>query len=85
MPSPKHVPPNTVMRWAVHPADQGRISYIDGLWEPGDTLPHVNAVLTRPFLVDPATRMPVPIRVVEIREMLHLRPPTLVIVVTRDQ
>lgn len=85
MGKPKPVPHTTVMRWAVHPADQGRLAYIDGLYKPGETLPHENAVLTRPFLVDPTTRQPVPVRVVEIRELLHLQPPTLAIVVTRDQ
>lgn len=81
----KLLPANTVMRWAVHPADQGRIEYIDGLWEGHNTVPHEGEVITRPFLVDPVSKAEVPVRVVQVVEMLQAQPPTLAVVVTRDQ
>lgn len=84
MKKPKPIPATTVVRWAVHPADLGRLRQIDGLWD-GHTLPHENEVITRPFLVDPTTLQPVPVRVVQIVEMLDRQPPTLAVVVTRDQ
>lgn len=80
----KAIPHTTVVRFAVHPADAGRITYIEGLWD-GHTLPHENEVITRPFLVDPTTKEPVPVRVVQIVEMLQAEPPTLAVVVTRQQ
>lgn len=80
----KELSPDTVVRFAIHPADAGRIAYIDGLWN-GHTLPRENEVITRPFLVDPTTREPVPVRVVQIVEMLDATPPTLAVVVSREQ
>jgi hypothetical protein len=76
---------NPLVRWAVHPADQGRIAYIDGL-EPG-TLPYEDQVITRPFLVDPVSRQPVPVRVVQIlrRWEPDRRGHTLAVVVAREQ
>lgn len=84
MEKPKEIPHTTMVRWAVHPADTGRLAYIDGLWD-GHTLPHEHQVITRPFLVDPVTRQPVPVRVVQILELLDQQPPILAVVVTRDQ
>lgn len=80
----KVLPPGTVVRWAVHPSDQGRLTYIDGLWD-GHTLPHENEVITRPFLVDPVSKAEVPVRVVQVLELFQQQPPTLAVVVTRDQ
>lgn len=80
----KAIPANTQVKWAVHPADLERLAYIDGLWD-GHTLPHENEVITRPFLVDPTTRQPVPVRVIQVLEMLQQQPPILAVVVTRDQ
>lgn len=75
---------NPVVRWAVHPADMGNILYIDGLWDPSHTLPHVGDIITRPFLVDPVTRDRIPVRVVEIQDHPEMQPHTLVVVVTRS-
>ena len=72
-----------VCRWAVHPSDAGRISYIDGLSNLSHTLPYEGDIITRPFLVDPQTKQPIPVRVVEIQEHLEMTPHTLVLVVTR--
>jgi hypothetical protein len=56
---------NPLLRWAVHPADTARIAYIDGIAGP-QTLPVENDVITRSFLVDPQTRQPVRVRVVQV-------------------
>jgi hypothetical protein len=72
-----------VVKWAVHPSDTGRILYIDGLWNPSHTLPYEGEVITRPFLVDPKTRQPILVRVVQIQEFLEMKPQTLAVVVTR--
>lgn len=48
---------NPTVKWAVHPGDQGRITYIDGP-KPAEKVPDEGAVITRPFLVDPHTRQP---------------------------
>lgn len=77
---------NPVVKWAVHPADQGRIAYIDGP-KPAEKLPEEGAVITRPFLVDPNTRHPVPVRVVQVLKLWEAdrQGHTLAVVVTRDQ
>jgi hypothetical protein len=75
---------NPVVRWTVHPADVGRIDYIDGLWDPSHTLPHEGDIITRPFLVDPVTKLPIPVRVIEIRELPEMQPHTLAVLVTRS-
>jgi hypothetical protein len=74
---------NPLIAWAVHPADQGNIKYIDGLQNQSHTLPYEGDVITRPFLVDPQTKIPVLVRVVEIQEILEKRGHTLAVVVTR--
>ena len=79
----KILPADTVVRWAVHPADQGNLEYVDGLFDPKDTLPHEGDVITRSFLLDPQSQQPIAVRVVQIVEYLHQQPPMLAIVVTR--
>lgn len=74
---------NPLVAWAVHPADQGAIEFIDGLQNSSHTLPHEGAVITRPFLVDPQTKKPIQVRVVEIREIPEKRGHTLAVVVAR--
>ncbi len=79
----KLLPHNMVVRWAVHPADAGRLTYIDGLWD-GHTVPHENDVITCPFLVDPVSKAAVPVRVVQVLELYQQQPPVLAVVVTRE-
>lgn len=68
------------VKYAAAFADMHRIEYVEGKWD-GHTLPRENEVITRPFLVDPETKEPIPVRVVEIQN----RPENiLVVVVTRD-
>lgn len=73
------------MKWAVHPSDVGRITYIDGVWEGHNTLPHENEVITRPFLVDPVSKAEIPVRVVQLVEMYQQDPPVIAVVVAREQ
>lgn len=75
---------NPLVAWAVHPVDQGAIQFIEGLQNSSHTLPHEGEVITRPFLVDPQTKTPVPVRVVEIREIFEKRGHTLAVVVARS-
>jgi hypothetical protein len=75
---------NPLTAWAVDPSDQCSLEFIDGLQNATHTLPHEGDIITRPFLVDPASRQPVPVRVVQILEILETRGHTLVVVVTRS-
>jgi hypothetical protein len=71
-----------VVRWAVHPGDAGRIAYIDGVSDPKDTLPQVDQLITRPFLVDPVSQQPVAVRVAAIHRLWDGQRHTLAVVVT---
>lgn len=73
---------NPVVRWAVHPADQGTITYIDGMAD-SMPLPKENDLITRPFLVDPQTGRPVPVRVAQILKLWNGQQHTLAVVVAR--
>lgn len=77
-----HLIKNIFVGWAIHPNDANTISYIDGLWD-NHTLPAEGEIITRPFLVDPITRQPIPVRVVEIQDHPEMSPHTLAVVVTR--
>jgi hypothetical protein len=77
---------NPMVAWAVHPAHLGTIEYVPGDMSP-QKLPSENEVITRPFLVDPRSRQPVPVRVVQIQrrwDHLGLRH-ILAVVVAREQ
>lgn len=80
---PKPIPQTTVMRYAVHPSEASAIEYVDGMHAHWPPLPREGDLLTVAFLVDPKTKAPIPVRVLEIREMLHLQPPAIAIVVGR--
>ncbi|AKH38782.1 MULTISPECIES: hypothetical protein [Nitrosomonas] len=70
------------VKWAVYPGDEGKVSYIEELWDSPCTLPSEGSLIIRPFLIDPETRQPVPVRVAEIRDHSEMQPHTLVFVVT---
>lgn len=74
---------NPHVKWATHPADQGNIRFIEGLQDESHTLPREGEIITRPFLVDPQSMQPVPVRVVEIQEILETQGHILAVVVTR--
>ena len=78
---PRVIPGNTVMRYAVAAGSTGQIEQLDGMRDTWPPLPHEGDILNVPFLVRPGTRDPVPVRVVQILEMLHMTPPTIAIVV----
>ena len=55
---------NPIVRWAVDPADAGRIEQLPGAsWPKGMAIPEEDDLLTLDFLVDPQTRQPVQVRV----------------------
>ncbi len=73
---------NPDVKWAVYPWDEGKVSFIEELWDSLCTLPNVGDLIIRPFLVDPETREPIPVRVAEIRNHPEMQPNTIVFVVT---
>lgn len=74
---------NPIVMWATHPADQGRIKFIEGMTDTWPkTLPSEGDVLTVPFLVDPGTSQPIAVRVAEIRPLRHEEQDVVAILVT---
>lgn len=72
------------VRFAVHPADQGRIEQLPGCSNTAMTqLPNAGDSIILPFLVDPHSRLPVPVLVGQV--LLDYSPEFVVIVVTRAQ
>lgn len=59
---------NPIVKWAVATPDQGKILFIEGVQNSSHTLPYLDQVITRPFLIDPNTKQPIQVRVVEIQE-----------------
>jgi hypothetical protein len=53
--------------WACEASEQARLRFIEGQGEHWPALPHEGDVLTLPFIVDPVTGLPVPVRVVQIQ------------------
>ncbi|MFZ6724683.1 hypothetical protein ACO0K2_04240 [Undibacterium sp. MH2W] len=72
-----------VLRWAVHPSDTESIKYLDGVNRESQVVPHENDVITRPFLVDPTTCQPIPVRVIQIQNKLDSTPQVVVVIVAR--
>lgn len=69
---------NPRMKWAIEPGHQGSLLHIDGIAGTQTRVPEIGEVLTLPFLVDPDTRLPMPVRVTRI-EYQELPTHTLVI------
>ncbi len=63
---PKRVLINPVVRWATEPGHPGTLDFVDGVADGTTTLPYVGDVLTLPFIVNPITRQPCPVRVTRI-------------------
>lgn len=60
---------DNAVRWAVHPADQDRIKYIDGTgYVVREQDLEINKTVTLPFLVDPQTNQPTPVRISVVEE-----------------
>ena len=72
------------VRWVMHVSDRGHLL---NLGEPADcgAIPKQDEVVTRAFLVDADSRVPVPVRVLQRLEWHHGKAPTLVLVVSREQ
>ncbi len=73
---------NPMTKWAIIAEEQGSINYIEGM-KHTESLPYVNDIITRPFLVHPETKKPVPVRVVDIQKTSYEDGHLLVVVVTR--
>jgi len=75
----------TAIRWAVHPAETGRIEQLPGVSKyvaPG--IPEEGATLTHPYLVDPKTRQPCPLIVSQVMRG-YPEPHLVTVVVSRQQ
>jgi hypothetical protein len=70
-------------RFAVHANEQHSIGFIDGLCPLADTVPHENEVIFRPSIIDPLTKRPIPVRVVEVFRRPKPYHRQLVVVVSR--
>ena len=73
------------VRWVMHPSERGQLVALEGDWHEESRVPSQDEVLTRPFLVDPGSSEPVPVRVVQRLEWHHSAAPTYVLVVRRAQ
>lgn len=68
--------------WACSPGEQTRMKYIEGMGIPAK-LPEMDDIVTVPFIVDPETLEPIPVRVIEIQERMGPTGHILVVVVSR--
>ena len=74
---------NPRVMWGCLPQDQTRLHFVEGAGKKVPTLPHEGEVITLPFIQDPQTRQPVPVRVVEIQTRTDQIGHILVVVVAR--
>lgn len=73
------------IRWAVHPAETGRIEQLPGIVNFTATdVPAENSTLTHPYLVDPSTRQRCLLRVIQVMPA-YPGPWDVTIVVGRQQ
>ena len=72
------------VHWVLHHADRGRLLKLQPDSDEPD-VPGEDEVITRPFLVDAASRQPVPVRIVQrLVDGPGSDTPTFVVVVTRE-
>lgn len=57
--------------WAIEPSHEGSITRVDGIVDITRSPPYVGDVLTLPFMLDPATGLPCPVRVTRIEHREH--------------
>lgn len=74
---------NPQVKWACPVGEQTRLKFLDGHGADWPSLPHEGDVLTLPFICDPLTEAPVPVRVVQIQKRLETWGHLMVIVVMR--
>lgn len=73
------------IRWAVHPSEAGRIEQLPGISGfIAKGIPEEDATITNPYLVDPTTRQPCLLRVVQVL-MGYPLPSNVTVVVSRQQ
>lgn len=71
--------------WAVTPAELNRIEQLPGIAEyVTTTLPDEGDLITHPYLADPATHLPCPLRVAKVL-LGYPRPGEVTVVVSRPQ
>lgn len=75
---------NPRMAWACPPSEQTRLKFVDGHGADWPTAPPPQgAVLTLPFIQDPATGLPVLVRVLHLQTHQESTGHVLVVVVAR--
>lgn len=72
---------NPRVMWACVPAEQTWLHFVEGPKNP--TLPREGEVLMYPFIQDPHSRQPVPVRILEIQRRQDATGDLLVVVVGR--
>lgn len=72
-----------VLRWAVA-RDSAPIKFVESANEGPVVLPYVGDVITHPRFVDPATDLPLPVRVLVIHRSWNGQRHSVAVVVTRD-
>lgn len=80
MPHDNHLPN---LMFATPPAEQARLAFLEGGKKDAVALPNVGDVLTLPFIVDPQSRLPAPVRVVSLFPRQEEGHPVVVVVVSR--
>lgn len=75
---------NPHVKWATTASEAGRLKFLDGHGDKWPKLPHEGDVLTLPFIVDPLTGNPVPVRVVLLKKSRHIWGHQIVVVVMRS-
>jgi len=77
------VPQLPNLMFASAPEEQTRLLFLEGGKKAPMALPEVGAVITLPFMVDPQSRQPVPIRVVRLVPRHEAGHDVVVVVVSR--
>lgn len=72
---------NPEMRWACIASDAAKLKFIDGMRNSWPALPEVNEVLQVPFIVNPESQQPVPVRVEAIHKLWGTTGHVMVVVV----
>jgi hypothetical protein len=80
----KRYPTNAIVRWTLYLDAKGRLELTGDVDQDQAHCPQENEVITRPFLVDPVSKLEVPVRVVQVLELSKEHPPVLAVLVRRD-
>ena len=69
--------------WGCPAEEQTRLHFVEGKGKDWPALPHEGDVLTLPFIQDPQSRQPIPVRVLQIQQRQDQAGHILVVVVAR--